>query len=229
MKVLILIILLFGSLQAIEKPQEPIQISAVLEEVKEVEPDIFRFSLSLSVKTGRERDGVNILGEVDRAIRELGFKYSGGKYSLYKDCQWEKGRLRCVGYRGDLFYNFELKEVGKQNTVLETVERLKDKFGEALSYSVSPPSWVLSKKRIREVEEELRMDIVDRALGFSKGVGDRLGKNCSLSSIEYTAAGRPIHEGARVMTLEKATVEAPEPKKESVSITLSAFVRLLCR
>ncbi|RMH79610.1 MAG: hypothetical protein D6674_07435 [Acidobacteria bacterium] len=73
------------------------------------------------------------------------------------------------------------------------------------------------------------MEIVDRALGFSKGVGERLGKNCSLSSIEYTAAGKPIYEAARVMVLEKTTIEAPEPKKESVSITLSAFVRLLCR
>jgi hypothetical protein len=76
-KTLLLVILLFGNLQAMERPQETIQISAVLEEVKEVEPDIFRFPLSLSVKVGRERDAVNILGEVDRAIRELSFKYSG--------------------------------------------------------------------------------------------------------------------------------------------------------
>ncbi|MEN3039863.1 MAG: hypothetical protein ABDI07_12095, partial [Candidatus Kryptonium sp.] len=98
---------------------------------------------SLTSTSQREGDVLNMLGNVDKAIRELGVSYSGGSYDLQKNCLWEAGRQRCSGFKGTLNYIFELKDAKQQGKVTETVDSFKDKYGKNIEYEILITSFIV--------------------------------------------------------------------------------------
>lgn len=206
-------------------------ITITLEERKELVPDTLSFNLSVSVKADREAEVLNILGVVDKSLRGLKFDYSGGSYSVYKYCWWEKDRRKCVGYKGDVNYQFRLKEAKEQNKILETVDEIKEKYGEKLSFSVSSPQWSISEKKFREAEEELKLRIIDSAKDFLKTVSSRLGRICTLSEINYDIR-RPFFEQPYMLKVapmrEAQAIEAPEPKREERALSVRAQIKSIC-
>lgn len=206
-------------------------ITITLEERKELMPDILSLNLSCSAKADREAEVLNMLGHVDRTLRALKFDYSGGSFSVYKNCWWEKDSRKCVGYKGDVNYLFRLKDAKEQNKIIETVDEIKEKYGEKLSYSVSSPQWSISEKKFRESEEELKLRIIDSVKEFLKTVSGRLGRSCSISEINYDIR-RPFFEQPYMLkaaTMRDAqAIEAPEPKKEERTVSVRAQVRFFC-
>lgn len=220
-----------ASVYAEEKEYEFTRIFITLEERKELTPDILNMTLSANVTTQREAEAVNMLGEVDKAIRALNIKYSGGSYSVYKNCWWEKNKTKCSGYKGDIGYSFELREAKEQNRILEAIDALKEKYGEKMDYTVSHPQWLISSKNAKSAENELKYGIIDTAKDFAKKAGEKLGKTCSISSIDYDVRRPFIWEPPiyKSMTMEKVMMEAPEPKKEEKTVNVKASVRFICR
>ncbi|WP_353683649.1 SIMPL domain-containing protein [Thermodesulfovibrio sp. 3907-1M] len=214
-----------------EKEYEITRIFITLEERKELMPDILNMTLSVNVNTQKEAEAVNMLGVVDKAIRGLNVKYSGGSYSVYKNCWWEKNKTKCSGYKGDIGYSFELKEAKEQNRILDAIDALKEKYGEKMDYTVSHPQWLISTKNAKAAENELKYEIIDTAKDFAKKAGEKLGKICSISSIDYEVR-RPYFWDLPVyksMNMEKAMMEAPEPKKEEKTLNVKASIRFICR
>lgn len=219
------------SASAQEKDYEFTRIFIILEEGKELTPDILNMTLGVNVTAPKESDAINILGAVDKAIRGLDLKYSGGSYSVYKYCWWERDRRKCSGYKGEVGYSFELKDAKEQNRILEVMDEFKEKYGEKLNYTVSHPQWLISGKKIKTTENELKYGIIDTAMDFAKKISEKLGKTCSISSIDYDVR-RPIIWDVPIyksMTMEKAAIEAPEPKKEEKSVNVKASIKFICR
>jgi len=49
-------------------------------------------NIEINVSTSKETEAVNMLGELDKSIKKLGIEYSGGKYSVYKNCVVGEGQ-----------------------------------------------------------------------------------------------------------------------------------------
>ncbi len=222
----------FTSLYAEEKDYELTRISINLEEREELAPDILSMTVEVNANSAKEAEVINILGSIDKALRSLNLNYKGGSYSVYKNCWWEKDRRRCSGYKGELNYSFELKEAREKNKILEVIEESKEKYGEKINYTVSHPQWLISEKKVRDKEKELKLEMIETAMDFAKRAGEKLGKKCSISSINYDVR-RPIWEPPvfykSTSMMEKAMIEAPEPKREDKAVSVKASVGLVCR
>lgn len=215
------------------KEHELTRISITFEERRELSADALHMNFSVTAKAQREIDVINILGIVDKSIRNLKIEYTGGNYSVYKNCWWEKNKLKCSGYKGNLTYDFKLKDLKEQNKILESIEEIKEKFGENMAYSVSTPQWIITEKKYKEVENELKVEILDSLLKFSDRLSEKLGRQCFITGIDYDIRRfyleRPIVHKSRLpdMSTERA-IEAPEPKREDKSVTVKAYVKYLC-
>lgn len=215
-----------------QKEYELTRISIIIEEKKEISPDILNMNLSIAAKAQKESEVINILGAIDTSIRELKFAYSGGSYSVYKNCWWEKNKWKCSGYKGDLSYSFRLKDPKEQNKILESVEEIKEKYGEAITYTVTNPQWIITEKKYKEIENVLKIEIIDTAIDFAKKAGDKIGRQCFISNVDYDIKrfwGQPvIYKSAVADTVAERAIEAPEPKKEEKSVTVKAQIKFVC-
>lgn len=210
-----------------DKDENITKVSIILEQTREIVPDILSMSLYVNVTTPKEIETINALGAIDKAIRNLNLDYKGGKYSVYKRCWWEKDRQKCQGYRGSSGYIFELKDATAQNQIFEMMERFKEKYGEEMNFTVSEPQWIVSKKNTTKVEDELKLEIIDTAKDFSEKVSKKLGKTCYISNIDYEIR-RPSY-GPEPIFLKTKSIEAPEPKKEELVIGVKVGVKLNCK
>lgn len=213
------------------KETERTVVLIILEERKELMPDTLYFNFSISAKSERESDVINMLGLVDKKIRDLKFDYSGGSYSVFKNCWWEKEKRKCMGYIGEVNYQFKLKETKEQNRLLEAVDDIKERYGEKLNYTVSSPQWSISERRIRESQEELKLLIIDSAKLFANKIADKIKRTCMISEINYDTGRlyfeQPVMFKAATMS-ETRTIEAPEPKRDEKSVIVKAQIRLIC-
>lgn len=233
-----LLIILIISLSSIniyaeDKDYDVTRISITLEERKELSPDILNMTLTINVIATKEAEVINILGSIDKSIRSFNLKYSGGSYSVYKNCWWEKDRRKCHGYKGDMSYSFELKEAKEQNKILEAMDSFKEQFVEKMNYTVSNPQWLISEKKAKAEENELKIQVIDSAKEFAKKASEKLSKICSITSINYDVRRPYLWESPVLMksapVMEKAVIEAPEPKKEEKSLSVRATVGFICR
>uniref|UniRef100_A0A7V5XFF0 DUF541 domain-containing protein n=1 Tax=Thermodesulfobacterium geofontis TaxID=1295609 RepID=A0A7V5XFF0_9BACT len=212
--------------QACEKDKTTVFIT--LEEKKELVPDILSLNLKINVITPKEAEAINIMGGLDKALRNLNLEYKGGKYSVYENCWWEEGKKRCAGYKGSIGYLFLLKDYFEQNKVFEVLDEFKNKYGEKIKFEVHEPEWIVSEKKQQEIEKELKLKIIDRAKEFSETVSKTLDKNCDIESIDYNI--EPVYRPySLAKTIREATIEAPEPKKEEKSVSIRAGIRLICK
>jgi len=206
-------------------------VAIVLEEKRELTPDILLLSLRVNVTTAREIEAVNLIGILDEAIRKLNLEYKGGKYSVRENCWWDKGERKCAGYKGSIAYTFFLKSYSEQNEVLEVVDKFKREHGEKVKFEISEPEWIVSEKRKKEVEKELTVLIFEKAKGFSKVASKELGKICDIESINYERESLRYYSDqfSTFVSAEASVVRAPQPEKEEKSISVRASVRLRCK
>ncbi len=221
----LLCMLSFGFSQ--DKEVRSIDISLPLEEEESLTADILRVDIFVNARGNKEIEVVNMLGEVDKAIRSLGLDYSGGNYWVQKNCWWEEGKRKCKGYLGELRYSFLLQRASDQNKLLDLLDAFKEKFGETINYGVSKTVWMVSPKKAKGVEEELRLRLLNRARDFATKAGKNLGKECYIKSVSYDYIS-PIRGGMALMAL-KFSPQAPEPKMEETSISVKAVVGFVCR
>lgn len=223
----ILLMLLPLNLRAQEGKESLTHTLLDVEESARLQPDSLRLEVSITSTFQREADVLNMLGDVDKAIRGLAVSYSGGSYNLQKNCWWEVNRQRCSGFKGTLNYIFELKDAKQQERLIETIDSFKDKYGKNIEYSIAPPSWVVSDGKKKETERALRLKILDTAVELGKEIGKRLGKNCTLHRLNYQlvdVALLRLQKEAMVRALEP-----PEPKREDVNLRVRATLELVCR
>ncbi len=215
-----------------EKDSNITRISITLEEQREIIPDILNMTLSFNATAQKEAEVLNILGSIDKNIRALGVKYSGGSYSVYKNCNWENNKYKCSGYEGDIEYSFQLKEPTEQNKIYEAVDSFKEKYGEKVNYSVTRPQWLVSEKKAKSEEDNLKLEIIDTAKQFGNKAGEKLGKKCSISSINYDVRRPYFFEPGiykAVTMMNKSMIEAPEPKKEDKTLNVKASLDFICK
>ncbi|MFN3870347.1 MAG: SIMPL domain-containing protein [Aquificaceae bacterium] len=216
--------LLCVSYLGFSQDKEAVSISLMLQEEEAIAPDLLKMDIYISARGNKEIEVINRLGEIDKDIKKLGFDYSGGSYSVEKNCWWEWAKRKCKGYLGELSYSFRLQKASDQNRILDVLDTFKEKFGEGIDYKVYEPHWVVSEKKTKGLEEELRLRLLDRAKEFAKKAGQRLGMECRIQSVNYERHDIPI----RGLML-KSSSEAPEPKAEEKTLSVRALVGFVCR
>ncbi|MCX8033875.1 MAG: SIMPL domain-containing protein [Thermodesulfovibrio sp.] len=215
-----------------QKEYEITRISMILEEKKEISPDILNVNLSITAKAQKEAEVINILGAIDKSIRALKSDYTGGSYSVYKNCWWEKNKWKCSGYKGDLSYSFRLKDPKEQNKILEAAEEIKEKYSEMMEYTVSNPQWIVTEKKYKEIENTLKIEIIDTALDFAKKLGEKIVRQCFIANIDYDIKRfyreSPVIYKSAISDATERAIEAPEPKKEDKAVTVKAQIKFAC-
>ncbi|MEO0197514.1 MAG: hypothetical protein ABIL78_06355 [candidate division WOR-3 bacterium] len=204
-----------------DKDYEITKISATLEEKEEIKPDIIIFNISIIANA-----------DVDKAIRNFNLEYSGGSYSVQENCWIENNKKKCAGYYGELNYVFRLENPSEQNKIIDTLNVFKGKYNEKMKYQISRPSWAVSERKLKEVEEELKLKLIDKAKDFSNKVSKRLNKECFVQSINYDV----IYPILRPYILTQSTSapisissQAPEPKEDEFTIRVKAAFNFVCK
>jgi len=232
----ILFIIFLSISNAFSEPVDSTKVYITLEETKELIPDIYVISISVNVNSIQEAETIKILGNVDKSIKNLHLNYKGGKYNVYRNCWWEKGKEKCSGYKGNVYYHFELEKPEQQNKILETLTDLQEKYQDKVSLTISNPTWTVSKKNLKMAEEELKLEIIDTAQSFSKKISEKIGKICRITEINYDVRRPPIWYPFRDEDImlksatreSKISLEAPTPVKEEKTISVKTSITLIC-
>lgn len=232
----IVFIIFLSISNAFSEPVDSTKVYITLEETKELIPDIYVISISINVNSVQEAETIKILGIVDKSIKNLHLNYKGGKYNVYRNCWWEKGKEKCSGYKGNVYYYFELEKPEQQNKILETLTELQEKYQDKVSLTISNPTWTVSKKNLKIAEEELKLEIIDTAQSFSKKISEKIGKICHITEINYDVRRPPIWYPFRDEDImlksatreSKISLEAPTPVKEEKTISVKTSITLIC-
>ena len=232
----IVFIIFLSISNAFSEPVDSTKVYITLEETKELIPDIYVISISVNVNSIQEAETIKILGNVDKSIKNLHLNYKGGKYNVYRNCWWEKGKEKCSGYKGNVYYYFELEKPEQQNKILETLTDLQEKYQDKVSLTISNPTWTVSKKNLKMAEEELKLEIIATAQSFSKKISEKIGKICRITEINYDVRRPPIWYPFRDEDImlksatreSKISLEAPTPVKEEKTISVKTSITLIC-
>jgi len=215
-----------------EEKKDTVRVHAVIEDKKYVTPDIFMVKIEVYLKANKESSIINALGEVDKAIRDLGLEYKGGQYSVSENCWWYQDKKICDGFNGNITYVFELKDFAQQNLIFNKLDNISKKYKD-LHFNIYEPVWNISDKMKEKVEDGLKLTIIDKAQNFAKEISKKLGKTCSIESINYTVNRyEPLYFGDIAILKSNFTTEssikAPKPKKEDTTISVNASVDFNC-
>lgn len=205
------------------------RVSIVLEHKREVQPDILSLRVNMKIKTDKEIDAINILGDVDKRIRKLGLNYKGGNYRIEQNCWWTRKGQVCEGVNGYISYNFELKDYKEQNELYETLNKITESYP-SLTFEVSEPIWIASQKLTDKVQNEIKLELIEKAQDFRGALTEKLGKTCRITSISFsTERYIPIvFRTTMLKSTQASDIEAPEPKRDEKTIEVSANVDYLC-
>ncbi|NOY63780.1 MAG: SIMPL domain-containing protein [Nitrospirae bacterium] len=230
--VILLIILLAGAAMVyandtVEQENELLIISPI-EASRSIVPDLYVFSVSVSVISQSESNAINVLGKLDKKVRELGLRYKGGEYSVNKNCWWSENRQVCDGYKGHVYYLFEVDDPSKQNEVLELLSNYKEESHGKIDISISNTTWKVSGKTIKKVEDELKFEVIASSIEFARKVGEQLRMACTISEVNFQPRPTPVYPMYRTM-LKERSIEAPAPTKGERTVTVRAEVKVLCR
>ncbi len=238
MKKFLFIIIVFLSLPLItyadeqedKKDELKTKVLITVEEKQELVPDLLAVPVEISALSARESDVLNMLGVVDRAVRNIGISYRGGNYNVYRNCWWEKDRQKCSGFKGEVRYVFELDTPNEQSKIFDAIEKFKEKFGNEMRYSISNPSWIVSEKKLSQEENKLKISIIDRIKDFRETLSSKLEKQCKITLIDYNVHRPsfpfPVY---KAITAESDSIVAPQPRKEEKTITVKATVEYICK
>ncbi len=223
-KLLLFIFLLFP---AVLFAEEGVTIKTTISISRYVIPDTYLLPVSVSVKLKEEPKVLNILGDVDKKLRSLGFNYKGGSYSVYKVTRWDPVKKRSVfdGFKGNVDYRFYLKDPSLQDKVLSLLAKLQKRY--PLEVTVNNPQWIISNDKVSVIKDGLSADLLKRAIGLSSKFGNVIGKKCSLKEVDFVS--RPYYP-IRYKSLGKgASVSAPIPKRSEQEISVEANVTFICQ
>jgi uncharacterized protein YggE len=211
-------------------PTHLTKVSISLEHKKEVQPDVLSLRIHIKVYANKEIEAINILGDVDKRIRKLDLDYKGGNYRIEQNCWWtiRKGK-KCEGVNGHIFYNFELKDYKEQNKLYETLNKVTETYP-SLTFDVSEPVWIASQKLTDKVQNEIKIELIEKAQDFRRALTEKLGKTCHITSISFsTERYIPIvFRTTMLKSTQASEMEAPEPKRNEKTIEVSANVDYLC-
>ncbi|QER41496.1 hypothetical protein F1847_01605 [Thermodesulfobacterium sp. TA1] len=216
-----------------KKPQPKITtVSTSLKEKKEVVPNLLKLAIEISTQPlPKEVDVINLLGAIDKKIKGLGLNYQGGRYNLYKHCQWIENQQICDGYKGNLSYLFELKDLNDQTKVYSLLNEVKKDYGNTFEFSVTNSYWSIAEKDLEAVIEGLKLNLITKAMKFAEKVSNTLNKTCYITTLnlDQRNEGIIIQKAFSLKSFpeEKEKIEAPSPKREQ-TIEVSAYVVLSC-
>ncbi|GAB6182329.1 hypothetical protein [Thermodesulfovibrio hydrogeniphilus] len=206
------------------------KVLITVEEKQEIIPDLLTVPVEISALGAKESDVLNILGAVDRKVRNIGISYRGGNYNVYRNCWWEKDRQKCSGFKGEVRYIFELVSPEGQSKIFNALEPFKEKYGNEMRYSISNPSWIVSEKTLNQEENKLKITIIDRIKDFGKTLSSKLEKQCKVTLINYNVQ-RPTFPFPvyKAMAAESDRVIPPEPRREEKTIAVNTTVEYVCK
>lgn len=199
------------------------EITDTISVYREVIPDTYRMSVKITCKAKKEKKVIECLSAVDKTIGKLKLPYTGGNYLLYPQREWSPAKKTYVskGFKGIVYYNFQLKKPENQDKVLTLLNKVQEKL--PVSYSISNVGWSVSPSKRRKIEQELKLILLGETRKEAKKFGKALNKRCSVESIRFE------REFYFYPKMESFTVRAPIPKRSKNTFTVKASVKFNCK
>jgi len=186
-------------------------------------PDEYFFRVEALVKAPKEKRVLRILGELDSRVRTLKVVYRGGRFYTSKNCTWQKEKLVCRGYQGEIAYEFSSASPEVQERVIEVFEELKSRYPRSFSYFLRGEGWRVSYIKLKKEKEALTLRLVKRTLKLARRLGNAFKGKCVVKEINYAPSGLPSFPLRAVKTMS-----LPEPVKSSQLIRVKALVTFEC-
>jgi len=220
----------FSNLQA-ETTEKQFQtvLTFTLEREELIEPETMNLTLTVRTVKPAEKEVLNTLGIVDSEIKKLSLGYEGGKYSVYKNCVWERGKMKCSGYAGNVRYVFKFTDPEKQSVLFSALEALKEEKRVDFEYDVENQNWVAEREVVEKAKKQLILKTISEVKDFMEEVEKVLGSGrCVLSEVNFDEHFERFFP-AMMKTVPEVEVAPPVPKKEKQRIFVRARVKVECK
>jgi len=204
-------------------------LTFTLEREELIEPEAMNLILTIRTVKPTEKEVLNTLGVVDSEIKKLSLEYEEGKYSVYKNCIWEKGKMKCSGYAGSVRYVFKFTDPEKQSVLFSALETLKEEKKVDFEYDVENQHWMTEKEVVEKAKKQLILRTISEVKDFVKELERTSGfKECVLSEINFDEHFERFFP-AMMKALPEVEVAPPVPKKEKQRVFVRARVKVGCK
>jgi len=217
------------SAESTEVKQFQTTLTFTLEREEAVEPEVMNLILTVKTVKPTEKEVLNTLGVVDSEIKKLSLEYEGGRYSVYKNCIWERWKTKCSGYAGSMRYVFKFTDPEKQSVLFSALETLKEEKRVDFEYNVENQNWVAEREVLEKVRKQLILKTISEVRNFVKEIEKTLGsEKCVLSEVNFDEHFERFFP-AMMKAVPEAEVAPPVPKKERQRVFVRARVKIECR
>ena len=193
---------------------------------REVKPDVYCISVSVSARGESESSVLQALSRADSYVRNLKLRYTGGRFTVFPNREWipSEKRYRITGFVGKINYRFLLKSPSQQEEVIRALEEAKR--GAPLNYTISSVGWCVSDRLKKQVLKELKIEALKEAEGEARVFGRELHSKCLLKSVNFSTVSRPpiIMEAVRARSQE-----LPQPPQSGQRVEVRASIQINCR
>ncbi len=192
---------------------------------KEIKPDIYCVSLSVSSRGDSESTVLQALSETDAHIRALNLTYTGGKFTVFPSREWipEERKYRIVGFVGRINYRFTLKKPSQQEEIIKALEEVKRRV--PVNYTISSVGWCISKPLMRKVQQELKIEALKEAKLEALLFGRELRSKCNLEKVDLSIRRFPTPYEA----IKAESLKSPKPPQSNQNMEMKASVLINCK
>ncbi len=192
---------------------------------REVKPDVYCLTLSISSRGKSESSVLKALSEVDGYVRALKLRYRGGNFTVFPNREWisTERRYRIVGFIGRINYRFLLKNPSQQEEIIKTLEEVKGRV--PFSYSISSVRWCVSDALRKRVQRQLKLKALEEAEVEAAIFGKKLRSRCRVEKVSFSGGGFPIV----MRTVRAESLKLPKPPQSGQKLELKASILINCR
>jgi len=194
-----------------------------------IEPEKINLVVTIRTVKPTEREVLDTLGIVDSEVKKLSLEYDGGRYSVYRNCIWERGKVKCSGYTGSVRYTFKFDDPEKQGILFSALETLKEEERIDFEYGVESQNWMAEREVVEKAKKQLILKTISEAEDFVKEIEKALGsEKCVLSEINFDEHFERFFP-LMAKAVPEGQVTPPVPKKEKQKVFVRARIKVECK
>jgi hypothetical protein len=182
-------------------------------------PDVLQAQMSFE-EQGKNQNAIKehlnaIVAEVKRFDPNAKMCQGGGYY-LSPQYSYKDKTREFIGYSANLNFGCEFKSIDTYNELSSAIDKVA---APSVRKSQGALNWGVSSVREAEVQGNLRLELLRKARNQAESFSKETGMECSVSSVNFGGASRPIPIMARGMAMmASAPTESPIQRDETTQV-----------
>ena len=186
-------------------------------------PDLLSSNISISVTAPSEKNVLEILSNYSEFIK--GFKeleIKGGRYTIFPNYHFDKGRRFKNGYRGNMNYSISSPNPNDLTSFLYKLEK-KNQYKNNVDISIQSINWKLSQKESISHYDDLRLSAIKWSINYANDLSTQLNKNCQIKVINIFPTGpspvpMPMGMERDYASVRSEAISAPEQTSQKIKL-----------